>query len=991
MRKIYLLISSIVLFFGHLSAQNRVVSGKVTDQNGNPVVAASVTLAGKKIGTSTSGDGSFSISVPENAKTLVVSAVGMVERRIDITDQSTISIVLTAEDKSLQEVVVTGYTTVKKREASSAISKITSDQIANTAATDPNELLKGRVAGVVATASSGQPGAFQDIRIRGSNSLSLSNSPLYVIDGVIVARGQFNDDVQTQSSDILTNLNPNDIESFNILKDASATALYGARGANGVIVITTKKGKSGKTEVNLRTQYGQTLPNLGNYKLMNSKQYVQYEREVLAIAGLSDAAIDFYRPDSLANTNFNWEDAALVKGNLGNVNLSVSGGNDNTKFYISGGYGSQDGIVLASKLKKYSLISNVSHHTGRVNVGLNLNMNYTETHNADAGNRFSSPLLGFNTTPPTQKGYKPNGEPYTGLEPGWQGYATDNFLWNTRLNSNVNQNFRLLAKIYGDLRITNWLKFSQTATIDWIDANQKTFQDARTNDGLPANGSVYQASNQNKTYTLQSSLSGSHSFGDHNFDYLALYEYQYRNNSNFNASGKSILANPKFRSLNATTVPSGQPGGTLSPLALISYVGQIGYNYKSKYFLTLNGRSDGASQFTKHKRDQFFSVGGAWRIIQEDFMRNMSVLSDLKLRASYGTTGNINGLSDFEGYRLWSPVAYNDQPGIAPSQLGNDSLRWEKTKATDIGLEISFLKNRINLSVDVYKKNTDRQIFRTPISSTSGFTTITKNIGSVQNQGVELALNTVNINRKDFTWTTDITFAANKNKVTALYNNQDVITSARITRIGEAINTWYLQKYAGVDPDNGDPLWYKSDKTTTNDYNSADRFVAGSPLPKFNYGMTNTLNYKGIGLSFLLYGVSGNKILNETSEYMNSDGFFVLSGFNHLVVAENYWKNPGDKNVNPKPYNDPNSFSLSTRYLENGDYLRLKNIIVSYDLPQSLMRKISFQRARVYFQADNIHTWTKYTGVDPEIGADGDEFFKYPVGKSFTFGLDVTF
>jgi TonB-linked SusC/RagA family outer membrane protein len=815
MRKLFLLACSLVFIIGQLLAQSRLITGTVSDPNGQPLFGASVTVKGTKTGTTTAQDGSFSLQVSSSAKTLVISAVSMAEQEVDITGTNSVIIQLKAEDKSLQEVVITGYTTVKKKEASSAISKITSDQIANTSVVDPNELLKGRVAGVVATASSGQPGSFQDVRIRGTNSISLSNSPLYVIDGIIVERGQFNDDVQGQSSDILANINPNDIESFNILKDASATALYGARGANGVIVISTKKGKAGKTEINLRTQYGRTLPNLGKYKLMNSKQYIQYEREVLAIAGYPQSVIDAFRPDSLANTNFNWVDAALVNGNTGNVNLSLNGGNENTKFYVSGGYGSQDGIVLASNLKKYSLISNITQKVNNgLNVGLNLNLNYSEAKNADAGNRFSSPILGFNTTPPIQKGYKADGTPYTGLEPDWKGFATDNFLWNTRLNSNVNQNFRILSKIYGDLKLTKWLKFSQTATIDWIDAKQKTFQDGRTNDGLSSNGYVYEADNQNKTYTLQSSVSGSYSINnEHNFDYLALYEYQYRDFSSFNAAGKSILANSKFKSLSASTVPSGQPGGTRSPLALISYVGQVTYNYHTKYFVTVNARSDGASQFTQNKRDQFFSVGGAWRIMEEDFMKNQRIISDLKLRGSYGTTGNISGLTDFEGYRLWSPVNYNDQPGIVPSQLGNDSLRWEKTKAADLGLEISFLKNRISLNVDVYRKNTDRQIFRTPITATSGFTTITRNIGSVRNEGLEIMLSTINVNNKDFRWNSEITFATNKNKVTALYNNQDVVGGATIIRVGESINAWYLREYAGADPANGDALWYKSDKT----------------------------------------------------------------------------------------------------------------------------------------------------------------------------------
>ena len=995
MRRLLCVMLGMLVLSTQLLAQNRPITGRITTAQGSPVVNASVTVKGTNIGTTTSSEGTFSLSVPSSATTLVVSSVGYQDQEIRLGTENEVNLTLSAREQALDEVVVTGYTTVRRREATSAISKISGNQINTTAVADPNELLKGRVAGVVATASTGQPGSVQQIRIRGINSITAGNAPLYVIDGIIVARGQFNDDVQSQSSDILANLNPADIESINILKDASATSLYGARGANGVIVISTKKGKSGKAEVNLRAQYGVTKPNFGKFKLMNAEEWWNYERVALENAGYG-SILDALHPESEKDVNYNWLDAAFVNGKSSKYDLSVSGGNENTRVYASGGYNKIDGVVLGSDLKRYTLLTNVIQKIGsRINLNANLNLSYSDSRSADAGNRFSSPILGSFTHAPVQSPYDADGNLLTGMEPGYWGYGADNFLFSSGLNSNRNNNLRLIAKLGGEVQIANWLRFTQNVAVDWIDARQKTFQDARTSDGISTNGYVYEAANQNRIYTTQSSLTGSYSVNNtHNFDYLALLEYSYTNSSSVSAATKSIIADAKFRGLNAGAVPSGAPAGTSGNLALLSYVGQIGYNLNQKYFATLNIRRDGTSQFTQNKTNVFYSAGAAWRIIREDFMANQNIFSELKLRGSYGTQGNISGLANFEGYRLWPNVAYNDLPGLAMGQLGNDELQWERTKSADIGVDMGFLNDRISLTFDVYKKNTDRQLFAVPISSTSGFTTRTINVGAVENKGLEVAVNSVNVKGKDFQWSTDFNYSFNKNEVTELNNGQEIRAGQSVTRVGLPINSWFVREWAGVDPANGDPLWYDNNGATTNNINNARRIVYGQPIPKNTFGLTNTLEYKGVSLSVLLYGVSGVTVLNQTRSFLESDGAYAYSGFNFLKEAgQDYWTKPGDVVSRPMPVygGNKNSFSLSTRYFEPGDYLRVKNVTLGYTLPANIAGKAALSRARIFVQAENLHTWTKYSGIDPEVGVDANEFFKYPVGKIFTVGLDVSF
>jgi len=983
-------------------AQERTITGTVTGKDdGLPIPGASVRVKSTQIGAITNSNGKFTIKVPSNTAVLEFSYLGYVMQSKPVGSSGVVDAVLVSDSRSLSDIVVTGYTVQNKQDATSAISKISAEQFKDTPVADPNELLKGRVTGVVVTSGSGQPGSVQFVRIRGVNSISSGNSPLYVIDGVVVARGDFNTDKnydltasnEVTPTDILANLNPNDIESFDVLKDASAIALYGARGANGVIVITTKKGKAGATEFNVRSQYGRTKANFGKFKLMNAQQFLAYETVGLVNAGEDPADVPDYLQAEGGNADFNWMDAAFRTGTSTTTDISARGGNENTKFYFSGGFGKLDGTLIGSNIKKYSILSNIDQKVSeRFKVGLNLNLTYSDGLTSGDGNRYSSPILGYIATAPIQSPYKPDGSLYTGREPNWYGLTGDNFLYNTQYNFNSNKNSRILGRLYGDLKIFDWLKLSENLSVDWISAKQKLYQDARTSDGIAQNGYLYASANENKLYTTQTSLSGSYAPStDHSLTYLAMMEYSFKENEGINASGKSIIANNRFRSLNSAILPV-SVGGSSTTQAILSYIGNATYSYQSKYNLNASLRRDEASNFKNNKSETFYAIGGAWRISNENFMKEQKIFSNAKLRASYGTSGNLNGLLDFVSYTLWAPVNYNDMPGLVPFQLGNDDLRWEKTKSFDLGLELGFLDNRISLELDYYSKKTNQQLFYLPISSTSGFITQPVNIGQVQNKGFELALNTINFT-VPFKWSTNFNFSFNKNKINETNEGQDLISGSSISRVGFPISSWYLREWAGVDPANGDPLWYKADGTTTNNYNAAERRILGQALPKYTFGLTNDLSYKDFGLTFLLYGATGNKIYNQTRSFIENTAY-INSGFNHSVAAgEDYWTTPGVAASRPKPIagGNKNESSASSRFLEKGDYLRLKNVKLSYSLPKAILAKTGVKKVTFFGQGENLLTWTHFTGVDPEVDATGLESFKYPVGKIYTFGINVTF
>jgi TonB-linked SusC/RagA family outer membrane protein len=970
----------------------RTVSGKVTDENGEGLPGVNVVIKGTATGVTTDLDGNYQISVPDDNAILVFTSVGMATQEVSVGARSVLDLGMSVDTKELQEVIVVGYGAITSKKNVASINTLGSDKINNVPLTDVNQIIQGRTPGVYTSAPSGQPGAQMDIRVRGTGSITAGRGPLYVIDGVIMQNGDFTQ--VTQSNDALANLNPNDIENITVLKDAAATSLYGSRGANGVILITTKRGKQGKSQITARISVGRTTPNFGNMEMMNGKQALEYERVLLTNAGQSEAQVLAARPDDLLDSAFNWVDAAFRTGVTKNYEIQAQGGNDQTRYFVSGGYYTQDGTLIESSFKRYSVRANIDQYFNeKIDLSVNMNVSYTDQLNATAGNRFSSPLLGAFVNTPFQNPINPNtGKLYTGMESDWRIFTGTNFLYEVPRNPVVNNNLRVISKAELGINVTDWLRLSQTVAVDFLGARENAYFDQTTNDGFDTQGQVTDAYNQNTVITTQSKAQANWTIAtDHSIDALAVFEVQDADFSEFTASGTG-LASPKLKTLQSTAVPL-DADGSITAYSFVSVLGQVNYNFKNKYYVSFSGRRDGSSRFGEDNRwANFYSVGTSWRFIEEGFMGGLGFISDGKLRASYGTSGNAE-IGNFASLGLYGfGNAYNGVPGSSPTQIANPALTWETSSTVNIGLDYGFLNNRVSGSVDWYTREATSLLLNVPVSRTSGFSTATQNIGSIQNKGVEIVLSTVNVQNSDLSWTTDFNIAFNDNKILELNDGEDIINGSQVYSEGRPIRTWYIEKWAGVNPADGKPLWYTQDGDLTSTYSQAGRFYLGNANPDFTGGFNNTVSYKGLSLSAFLYFSVGNEVYNSSRRFIESDG--QRYGWNHLVSAgQDYWEQPGDIATRPQPIAGGNSAanSRSTRYIEDGSFMRLRNVQLAYSLPTNIANKISASSARVWLQGQNLITWTKYSGFDPEMSETGDEFFRYPVGKTITMGVEVTF
>ncbi|TNE51742.1 MAG: TonB-dependent receptor [Bacteroidetes bacterium] len=985
----------LVCSFSCLSAQ-RNLRGSVLGEDGTPLIGASVQVKGTTTGAVSDENGRFTLTLPKGQHYLTVSYTGYETQEVKVAGLRQIDIVLKEKAGTLGEVVVTGYSEVESKKLISSIAVVKSEQLENIPMTDVRQLLQGRAAGVYTSAHSGQPGAIQAIRIRGMGSISAGRAPIYVIDGVIAIQGNgANLDAGDNAAALLAQINPNDIETVSVLKDATATALYGSRGANGVIVITTKRGKAGKTEFTAKLQSGVTMPNFGNLNLMTAEQQWNYEREMLAITGYSPAEVDALRPDSLLDNTTNWLEEAFVNGRSQNLEFQARGGNDKTRFFISGGYFDQDGILYLSDFNRYSLRSNFDHTASeRLSFTLNTNASYSQQNNAVNGNRFQSPILHVYRTTPMQGKVNPaTGKLYTGLEDDWIAAYPDNFLYSLPLNPVEINTFRLLNNLSGTYRIFQDLRFTQTVNVDWVGIDELDYNDPTTGDGRNSQGALLRAFDKYMTLTTQSKLRYATSFGpDHSFDALGVFEYQHDYGSAFGAAGRGF-ASGKLRTLNSAAEPS-WVAGYRSEFSFLSYLAQASYSFKSRYMLTASLRRDGSSRFGANNRwATFWSAGASWLIREEAFLRDWTWLDNLRLRASYGTSGNA-AFGDFAALELYGfGGSYQGNPASGPSQIGNPDLTWEVSHSLNIGLDMAFFDNRVSGTVEWYHRQGYDQLYNVPVSRTSGFGSAQRNIGSIRNRGVELTFNLVPVRAtkvNGFDWSVDFNVSFNRNRVIDLPDEIDFSNSS--VQEGHAFTSFYIPVWAGVNPDDGTPLWYHDSLGVTGNWDQATRQFVGQGEPTMTAGFTNTISFRRFSLSAFFYIAQGNKRYNGLNTLLDSDGRYY--GYVHRVeAATDYWTGPGDNASRPQPLRGGNNQSnnYSTRYLEDGSYIRLRNVLLSYQPPVGWLKRIGIQKAMVYAQGQNLLTWTKYSGIDPEAGVGGGEFYRYPVGKSITFGLDVTF
>ena len=1019
MRKTGCLFVLAMLCLNALFAQTKEVTGKVTDaKDGSPLLGVTVTSKNDNTSGVTDADGAFRLKISSKTKSLSFSSVGYISTEAKIVNGN-VMVALSLGVDQLTEVIVTGFGSKIKRDVTGSIAKVGSKELNNTPSANFESALQGRAAGVSVTQQNGKLGQGISLRIRGSASVTAGNEPLYVIDGIPLQNADLSSNGATTNS--LTDINTNDIESIEILKDASAAAIYGSRASNGVVLITTKKGKVGKSKIEFGYFTGNQKPT-GKREFMNAQEYVEYERLAAAAAFRLDPSFDYVAFNerrlnrySAANddyktfkVNTDWQEKAFQHAPISQYDINFSGGSDKTTFYMGGQYLDQTGIVVANSLKRYSARLNLEHKV-RDWLSLGMNMSFARTINKRVSNdnAFSTPLQIVALSPIT-----PAIDPRTGLTSGALDKNTGNpntnypvyynpilSVENTQYTTIVN---RTIGNLFASANIAKGLTFRTELGMDQLNQNEDRYAGRITarNEGVP-NGSGRNSNDQILNINTNNFLRYVASAGNnHDFDVVAGTSYQKWQIISTAGSAEEFPSD-SYRKLNAGASKT-NASSSASDWALLSYFARANYKFKNKYILSLSGRYDGSSRFGEKNKYGFFPAASAgWIISDENFLKNSRLINFLKLKASYGLTGNSE-IGNYASIGLYGPNAYGGLGGQTPIQLPNPDLKWEATTSYDLGVEFSILNKRVTVEVDYYNRLTKDLLLSVNIPSTTGYLSKLQNIGKLENKGIEFTINTDNIISKGFRWSTSLNFAANRNKITSL-GGQEIGTLNRAQE-GEPLGVFYAKEFAGANPANGDALFIKNtikadgskDRSTTNNVNEALDVRIGNPNPDFIYGMRNTFTYKGLDLDVLLQGVYGNDIFNGGGQYMSASG---SNGYDNQTRDQlNSWKKAGDITMVPEArLFAANGTDNSSRYISSGTYLRVKAATLGYNLSQKLISRFKIDKARIYIRAQNLFTITKYKGWDPEVNSDatasnislGNDFYSAPQIKTIVFGITI--
>lgn len=1039
MRK-FLCLSVVLTLLALQSWAQHTISGKVTDDKGIPLSNVSVQVKGTNAGTVTQADGSYTITVPSNARTLVFSSIGLGTQEISIGNKNSITVQLTSADKSMQEVVVVGYGgTQKKSQVTASISKVDPTPIASLVTPSVDKQLGGRAAGVQVTNPSGLVNQPPRIRIRGVNSISGSRDPLFVLDGVPILSGGYSG---VTSDNLLADINPADIESVEVLKDGAAAAIYGSRAVNGVVIITTKKGsRSGAPKINYSATFGYAKP-YNKFDLLSGDEFVTIANEKLA-AGNTPAAA--FNPNHI---NTDWQDVVFRDVAKSQIhNLSVEGSTDKTNYFLSFNYSNQEGIVITNAAKRYAIRANLEQ---RINNWLKISNYITLSRSEDfnqnnGGNSLSGAIYNAIRALPDVSPYDTANKKFSGYNVTADGKALG-MGNNTRLIDNNNTNIayvlannkfkstkhRIIDNLGLDIKPFSWLTFTSRANIDYVTLNDFESLNPLHGDGQSVGGDLFNQAGNTLRWTLQNYFNANKQFGSHSISATIGTEYTDQNSNSYYGEGTGV-ADPFYmqRNIISNSYTTQFSGGSYSEgPSFLSYFGRVNYDYKGKYFLQASFRRDGLSRFAPDKRwGNFPGISLGYRISQEDFFQGSgikNVLNDVKLRASYAKVGNQNiAGGNFAFLNLYGLAPYGSLSGIAASQVGNNNLTWETSNKLDVGADLAFLNDRINLSADYFNNRNNGLVLSAPLPVSLGVpgNSILRNIGDMRNTGVELSLNAGIVRNGDFRWDFGVNFTTQNNKVLSLYQNKDQNVTGgsggtyAILRVGEPLNALYGYRYAGVNPVNGNPMYYKADGTkiqgdvaTTKYYtinadgtvgtqttlSGADQVILGNSLVKWFGGITNTLSYKGFSLDMLWRYAGGNKIMNVTRQESLLNMGFTNSGTEIL----NRWTKPGQVTDVPRIWYGRDNFinltnSTNSRFVENGDFIRLDNLQISYNLDRSVLRRITkdgVKSIRLYVQGQNLFVITKYKGLDPDnIGEQGVDYNTVPSAKTISFGLNVGF
>ncbi len=1052
MRRALLFSFFLLLLIPEISwAQARGVSGKVIsteDNMGLPGVA--VRIKDTTIGTVTDLDGNYSIQVPSGDAVLQFSFVGFVPEEIIVGNQSVINVELYPDLEQLSEVVVVGYGTQLKEDLTGNIAKVGGEQLQNVPVPSVEQAIQGRAAGVFVNSLNGKVGQGINIRIRGASSINASNDPLYVIDGIpVTSESQSSSGAPTNP---LADLNFNDIESLEILKDASAAAIYGSRASNGVVIITTKKGKSGATNFDINYQYGFSAPT-GHREFLNAEQYIELfqeaawnndvadgyfadvvnaENPALIPANIEDhpdyefswleymhGTFDYFDAHTDWRTNpanTNWEEQAFQDARMQELNLSASGGSEKTRYYASGAFSDQDGILIGNNFKRVSGRLNLDHEL-KDNLDFRANVGISRTINARVSddNQFSTPLQLVAQSPLSPIRDTVGNFYDDALNPAMYYYPATVERQNSRFETSVWRNLANAALIYQPFE---GLSITGEYGFDLLTQNEDRFQNANTQQGRSTAG--YGSSRWARifNYTTRAYANYAKALGEvQHLDVTAGIEFQKSQIDETFVAGQQFPSTELTRLVSAADIIDAE--GILSEYSFLSYFMRTNYKLLDRYLFGVSGRVDASSRFGANNRYGFFpAVSAGWIISEESFLQNAATVSFLKLRASYGLTGNA-AIGNFTHLGLYDAPVYGGQGGFVPFQLSNPDLSWEKTAQLDIGMDFGLFKDRITGELDYYVKNTTDLLLLRPLPATSGYTLIMDNIGALRNRGVEFVLNGTVLNSSDLRLTAGVNMAYNQNEVLSLNGDQQTLAQSDADYlndviVGEPIGVFFGQEYAGVNPDNGDAIWYvnaevaeedidgelylnHNGRIATNSYNRATRVVLGNPTPEFIYGFNTNLTFKGIDLGVLFQGVHGNEIFNAGGTYMTANARYED---NQTVDQLNRWQKPGDITDVPQPrlYSN-NGAQGSSRYLYDGSYLRLKNLTLGYTLPKTLLDNYGIGTLRFYAVAQNLLTFTNYPGWDPEVNADyaasnislGNDFYSAPQARTVVFGVKLTF
>lgn len=1021
MRKTLLIFLLLCLGSMHYArAQGKKVTGKIVNaDDGQPIPGVSVKVEGSKQGgVLTDGDGSFVITATSGQK-LVFTYVGFLPQTVEVPAGNFPfpSVRLKTNAKELTEVVVKDtYGSHATKSYTGAEVAIKGGVIENKPYSTIGQALQGQLAGVYVTINSGQPGANNQVRIRGINSITSQDAaqPLYVIDGMFVTTGQLSRNVST--SNALSGLNNDDIESITVLKDAAATAIYGSRGSNGVIVITTKKGRSGKTQVRFDAEYGNStnlpLPSAGRvltpaeYRMMFNEAFTNYGDSPAQIATLDST----YALNSAGN---DWHKLVTKNGPQRQYNISLSGGDEKTRYFSSAGFYNQDATILKSNLRRITGLLNIDHTINkRFSVGTGLNFSNIQQNTPLSGSAyFGSASSAWLFLRPFQLAYNPDGSINSSIvgNGNFPNSGDYNPLYIAAHDKRLLSETRILGNETIKWNIWDQLKYTGYVSIDYQSLEETIFLNPTLGDALSSNGSGSSYYTRYFNWLVRNQLDYRYNIpGIEDFYVDAAVGYEAQRSTNYYNTATATgypASQPLLTAVGVAATPT-TASELFSNFTYAGFYSKANINYKNRYSLSGSIRREGSSRFgTNHLYGSFYSIGGAWNIDQEKFFLDQSTLTAFKLRSSYGTTGNANALGNY----TWRPTAgygfnYNLSNGQDYNTIGNPNLVWESSKKFDVGLDLGFFRDRLTVGLDYYNNKIDGLIQTVKLPYELGFASPAQtnagqpqNIGAMQNKGFELTVRGVPVQTKDFIWNVNFNISKNTNKMTKL-STADAANGSYWLARGYDFYTWYSRLYAGVDPATGNALWY-TDATkgaTTTVYNNAARVPIGHADPSVISGLSNTFTYKGLSLTVDLYGSFGNRITDNWSFYLN-DGAYI-TGANHYAYSLRRWTTPGQITDVPKMVygggSSSSSSSFSTRFLYKGDFIRLKNISLGYDFKQlPLLQKVGVSKLYVYGRATNlwIKTYDKSLPFDPEVAVTGVYNEDVPQVRTFTVGLNVGF